>query len=174
MQTTGFSIDKESWMLLREEPLYSARFIDRAGTDELALVVRVEDLEWFLDTQSPVSLELTSWRSSGGAWVVTVSYQLHASFGGAKGGSFYMNPRQTMEAELLRKLTRQDTLVVVFLSEDCESHYTSKVMLDPQAVTTWRRQIVEINQGLKGQMTSEGDDEEFAAAVRELSMQDEG
>ena len=47
-------------------------------------------------------------------------------------------------------------------------------MLDPQAVTTWRRQIVEINQELKSRATSEADDEEFAAAMRELSLQDEG
>jgi hypothetical protein len=174
MQTTGFSIDKESWMLLREEPLYSARFIDRIGTDELALVVRVEALEWFLDAHPPVSLELTSWRSSGGVWVVVVSYQLHPHFGGEKGGSFYVNPRQATEADLLSKLTLQDALTVVFLSEDCESHYTSKMMLDPQAVTTWRRQIKEINQELKNRTASEGEDEEFAAAVRELSMQDEG
>lgn len=174
METTGISIEKESWAVLREEPLYSARFIARSGTDELVLVVRVEALDWFFEMQPPLLLDVTPWRSSQGVWVVIVSYQLRSSFGGAKGGSFYMNPRQEAEAELLRKLTQQESLPVIFLSEDCESHYTAKVMLDPQALMTWRLQIEEIREGLKGKVSLEGDDEEFAAAVRALSMQEEG
>lgn len=174
METTGISIEKESWAVLREEPLYSARFIARSGTDELVLVVRVEALDWFFEMQPPLLLDVTPWRSSQGVWVVVVSYQLRSSFGGAKGGSFYMNPRQEAEAELLRKLTQQEALPVIFLSEDCESHYTAKVMLDPQALMTWRLQIEEIREGLKGKVSLEGDDEEFAAAVRALSMQEEG
>jgi hypothetical protein len=141
METTGISINKESWALLREEPLYSARFIDRSGTDELALVVRVEALDWFLDVYPPVFLDLVSWRSPRGAWVVVVSYQLRPSFGAAKGGSFYMNPRQEAEAELLRKLIQQESLPVIFLSQDCASHYTTKAILDPQVLMTWRQQL---------------------------------
>ena len=38
MEKTGVVIGRDSWLLLRDEPLYSARFIDRDGTDELALV----------------------------------------------------------------------------------------------------------------------------------------
>jgi hypothetical protein len=173
METTGISIDKESWALLREEPLYSARFIDRSGTDELVLVVRVEALDWFFEMQPPLFLDLAPWRSPQGVWVVIVSYQLRPNFGGAKGGSFYVNPRQETEAELLRKLTRQESLPVIFLSEDCESHYTSKVMLDPQVLITWRLQVEEIQQGLKDQVALEDDDRAFAAAVCALSMQEE-
>jgi hypothetical protein len=84
-----------------------------------------------------------------------------------------VNPRQEAEAELLRKLMRQESLPVIFLSEDCEAHYTSKVMLDPQALMTWRLQIEEIQQGFKDKVALEGDDSEFAAAVRALSMQEE-
>lgn len=173
METTGISIDKESWALLREEPLYSARFIDRSGTDELVLVVRVEALDLFFEMQPPLFLDLASWRSPQGVWVVVVSYQLRPNLSGAKGGSFYVNPRQEAEAELLRKLMRQESLPVIFLSEDCEAHYTSKVMLDPQALMTWRLQIEEIQQGFKDKVALEGDDSEFAAAVRALSMQEE-
>ncbi len=45
MEKTGVVINRDSWLLLQDEPFYSARFIDRDGTDELALVVRVEELE---------------------------------------------------------------------------------------------------------------------------------
>ena len=45
MEKTGLVIGRDSWLLLQDEPLYSARFIDRDGTDELTLVVRVEELE---------------------------------------------------------------------------------------------------------------------------------
>ena len=53
MRQTGIVINKESWGLLQEEPLYCPRFIDRTGTDELALVVRVELIDFFLDAQLP-------------------------------------------------------------------------------------------------------------------------
>jgi hypothetical protein len=172
MEPTGISIGKESWALLREEPLYSARFIDREGTDELAVVVRVEALEWFFEVQPPVLLDLVSWRSPQGAWIVIVSYQLRPNFGGTKGGSFYLNPRQTGEAELLRKLTMRESLPVIFLREDCETHYTSEIMLDPQVVALWRGQIEEIKQGLKGRPMIDDVDTEFEAAVRELQMED--
>ena len=45
MEKTGVVINRDSWLLLQDEPFYSARFIDRDGTEELALVVRVEELE---------------------------------------------------------------------------------------------------------------------------------
>jgi len=173
METTGISINKESWAVLREEPLYSARFIDRAGTNELMLVVRVEVLDWFFEMHPPLFLDLGSWHSPHGVWVVVVSYKLRPSFGDVKGGSFYLNPRQEADAELLRKLIRQEALPVIFLSEDCEIHYTSKMMLDPQVLMNWRQQIEEIEQGLKGKTSGEDCEEEFAAAVRELSGQEE-
>jgi len=173
MQTTGISIDKESWMLLREEPLYLARFIDRIGTDELVLVARVTSLEEFLDVYPTALLDMRSWRSSRGVWVVVVSYQLRPSLGGTKGGSFYLNPRQAAEARLLDKLVGQEALPVILLSEDCDSHYTSKVVLDPQALMTWRQKLEEIQQDQKSQPAFVEHDEEFASAVHELAMQEE-
>ncbi|HXG19149.1 MAG TPA: hypothetical protein VNN62_08775, partial [Methylomirabilota bacterium] len=137
-----------------------------------AIVVRVEALEWFFAVQPPVLLDLVSWRSPRGAWVVIVSYQLRPNFGGIKGGSFYLNPRQMGEAELLRKLTMRESLPVIFLSEDCETHYTSGIMLDPQVVTFWRGQIEEIKQGLKGRSMAADVDADFEAAVRELQMEE--
>jgi hypothetical protein len=172
MQPTGISINKESWALLRDEPLYSARFIDREGTDELVVVVRVEMLEWFLDVQPPLTLELGSWRSPRGVWVVLVSYQLRPNFGVAQGGSFYLNPRLTSEAELLRKLVQQESLPVIFLSEDCGTHYTLRVPIDPQQRQTWRQQVEEVRLDLKGRVLEEGDDPEFAAAVQVLLEQE--
>ena len=59
MQQTGVVINRESWLLLMEEPLYSVRFIDREGTQELAIVSRVEDLDWFLEAAVPLTLALT-------------------------------------------------------------------------------------------------------------------
>lgn len=171
MEATGISIGKESWSLLREEPLYSARFIDRTGTDELAIVTRVEALDWFVEVQPPVLFDLVSWRSPHGAWVVVLSYQLRPNFGGVKGGSFYLNPRQSGEAEVLRKLVLKDSLTVIFLSEDCESHYTVSIPLDSQVLALWRGQLEEVNVGLNGKPFVEDVDEEFSAAVQELLEQ---
>jgi hypothetical protein len=171
MEATGISIGKESWGLLREEPLYSARFIDRAGTEELALVMRVEMLDWLLEVRPPMLFNLVSWRSPRGAWVVILSYQVRPSFGGTKGGSFYLNPRRDGEAEVLRKLVLKESLPVIFLSEDCESHYTVSVPLDSQMVALWRGQVEEIKLALRGQTLTEEVDAEFDLAVRELLEQ---
>lgn len=171
MEATGVSIGKESWTLLREEPLYSARFIDRAGTDELALVARVEELDWFVEVQPPALFDMVSWRSPRGVWVVVLSYQLRPTFGGTKGGSFYLNPRQHEEAEVLRKLVSKDSLPVIFLSEDCEAHYTVTVPLDPAVLAAWRGQLEEVNAGINGKPVIENLEQEFSAAVQELLEQ---
>lgn len=171
MAQTGIVINKESWAVLREEPLYSARFIDREGTEELALVIRVEVLDFFLDASLPLALDLTTWQSPQEIWVVAISYRLHPTFGSTQTGVFYLNPRQLADAELLRKLLQQETLSVIFLSADCEEHYTVGVVLDPQALGGWRQQLDEINQ-VKGRKTFTDEvDADFELAMRELQAQ---
>ena len=171
MQQTGIVIGKESWMLLRDEPLYSARFIDREGTDELALVIRVEMLDWFVEAHPPLTVDLSTWCGTQGKWVVVVAYQLQPSFGGAQGGVFYLNPGQSADAELLRKFLKQETLHVVFLSEDCEAHYTVGVSLHPQEQGHWRQLVEEIERTLAGKKRDAENDPDFAAAVQELRQQ---
>ena len=69
MRQTGIVINKESWGLLQAEPLYCPRFIDRTGTDELALVVRVELFDFFLDAQFPLTVDLPRGRvHKGPGW----------------------------------------------------------------------------------------------------------
>jgi len=171
MQQTGIVIGRESWLLLRDEPLYSARFIDREGTDELALVVRVEMLDWFIEVHPPLTVDLSTWRSPQGKWVVTFAYQLQPSFGGAQGGEFYCNPSDSTDAELLRKFLKQETLYVVFLSEDCEAHYTVGVSLDPQEQLHWRHLVEEMEHTLAGKPRDAENDPDFAVAVQELHYQ---
>jgi hypothetical protein len=103
--------------------------------------------------------------------VVVLSYQVCPNFGGTKGGSFYLNPRHSGEAEVLRKLVLKESVPVVFLSEDCESHYTVSVPLDSQVLALWRGQLEEINMGLSGKPFVEGADTEFDLAVQELLEQ---
>jgi hypothetical protein len=173
MAQTGIVINKESWGILREEPLYSPRFIDRSGTDELALVVRVELLDSFLDAQLPLTIDLSTWQSSQGTWVVIVTYQLHSTFGPATGGMFYLNPRQETDSEILRKLLRQEALAVVFLNEDCTEHYTTRLFFDPQAVTRWWQQVGEMKEALADTTPHDGHEAEFERAVQELQNREQ-
>jgi hypothetical protein len=168
MNPTGVSINKESWALLREEPLYSARFIDREGTEELALVVRVEMLDFFLDQHPPLTLALNIWQSSQGTWVVLVSYHLPSPVGPPQTGVFYLNPRQAVDREILRKISRRDTLSVIFLSEDCQEHYTVSIPHDPQTFEQWQSQLRAIVQEAQEPLLSDGADIKFEAAIREL------
>ena len=168
MAHMGIVISKESWAVLREEPLYSARFIDREGAEELALVVRVEELDSFLEAHPPLPLALTAWRSPQGTWVVALAYQLHPTFGEAKAGVFYLNPRQAADAEILRKLPRQESLCVIFLSADCSEHYTVGVAQPPQELAHWQQLMKDISQTLTGEMLADDEDPDFEAARQEF------
>jgi hypothetical protein len=171
MEHTGIVIGKESWAVLREEPLYSARFIDREGTEEIAVVMRVEAIDSFFEVQPPLTLDLTMWCSSQGTWVVTIVYQLRPTFAGAKGGVFYLNPRQVADAEILRKLLRQEGLVAILLSEDCHEHYTVRVVQDPRELDRWRQLAADMNRALTGMQLADGYDPGFAAALQEFQLE---
>ena len=168
MNPTGVSINKENWALLREEPLYSARFIDREGTDELALVLRVEVLDFFFDLHPPLTLDLDTWQSSQGAWVVLVTYQLPSPVGPPQAGVFYLNPRQSADAEILHKLSQHDTVSIIFLSEDCQEHYTVSIAHDPQTFVQWKPQIEAIAREIRQPLLTGSTDVDFEAAMREL------
>ena len=171
MAHMGIVIGKESWAVLRDEPFYSARFIDREGTEEIAVVVRVEALDWFMEVYPPLTVNLTTWCSPQGTWVVIIAYQLRPTFGGAKGGTFYLNPRQSADAEILRKFLQQEDLPAIFLSEDCSEHYTVKIVQDPQELNHWRALIDTMGQALAGEGLTNEEDEDFALAVEELEHQ---
>jgi hypothetical protein len=163
MAHTGVVINKESWAILRDEPLYSARFIDREGTDELALVMRVEILDLFFEADSPLMLSVTTWQSTQEVWVVLVTYQLPSFLGKLQTGIFYLNPCDVMDAAVLRKLVSHEKLAVIFLSEDCEAHYTVTIPLDPQALTRGQECLAAIPI-----VNTDGNEAAFSAAVREL------
>jgi len=170
MVHTGIMIGKESWAVLRDEPFYSARFIDREGTDEIALVVRVEALDWFLEVKPPLTLDLTTWCSPQGVWIVAIAYQLQPVFGGAKGGIFYLNPRHATDAEIPRKLLQQEGVPVIFLSEDCREHYTVKVVQDPRELDRWRQLVADMKHALAGTQLVDGHDLDFEAALQEFQL----
>ncbi len=163
---TGVVIDKASWRLLTDEPLYSLRFIDREGTDELAAVVRVEDLDWFVDTPRPLSLGLVVWRAPQRVRVVAVGYRLHPGFGSDKGGVFHLDPRRAEDAALLRKLVARDTLTAIFLSADTGLHYTVPVPLAPDQLQDWRMAVSRLDAA--GTPEAQSDEQTFDSACAEF------
>ncbi|MEW6299328.1 MAG: hypothetical protein AB1671_16580 [Thermodesulfobacteriota bacterium] len=168
MTPLGILIEKDSWAVLRDEPLYSARFVAREGTDELLLVVRVEEVDWFLEASPPLTCRLTAWRSSRGVWVAAFSYRLHPCCGGPRGGVFYLNPRHATDAALLRALPRQESLSVILLSEDCGEHYTVTVPHPPQELARWQEEVTPLLQAHAGPPLQGEEDPDFAAAVHEF------
>ena len=171
MQPTGVVINRESWLLLMEEPLYSVRFIDREGTQELAVVSRVEDLDWFIDAPLPLSLSLCTWQSPEQVWVVAVGYQLHPTFGGSKGGVFYLNPRQASEAALLRKLVGQEKLTVILLSDDTALHYTVSVPLSPPQLERWQSAVARLGLPAPDALLDTEEDPTFERALQAFQAQ---
>ncbi len=171
MQPTGVVINRESWLLLREEPVYSVRFIDREGTQELAVVSRVEDLDWFIEAPLPLTLRLSTWQSPEQIWVVAIGYQLHPTFGGSKGGVFYLNPRQASDTALLHKLVRQDKLTVILLSDDTELHYTVSVPLSPPQLERWQAAVARLGLPAAGALSDAEEDPAFDRALRAFQEQ---
>lgn len=171
MQPTGVVINRESWLLLREEPVYSVRFIDREGTQELAVVSRVEDLDWFIEAPLPLTLRLSTWQSPEQIWVVAIGYQLHPTFGGSKGGVFYLNPRQASDAALLHKLVRQDKLTVILLSDDTELHYTVSVPLSPPQLERWQAAVARLGLPAAGALPNAEEDPAFDRALQAFQEQ---
>lgn len=171
MEKTGVVIGRDSWLLLRDEPLYSARFIDRDGTDELALVVRVEELEWFVESGLPLAVSLCTWRSSRGVWLAAVAYQLSPSFGEARAGVFFLNPRRAEDVALLDKLPRQERLAAIFLSADCETHYTITLPQDDELRAGWRERVARIIQVGPDTSPSDEPDPAFEDALDEFQAQ---
>ena len=171
MKPTGVVINRESWLLLMEEPLYSVRFIDREGTEELAVVTRVEDLDWFIEAPLPLALCLSLWQSSEEIGVVAIGYQLHPTFGGSKGGVFYLNPRQASDTAILHKLVQQDNLAVIFLSEDTQLHYTVSVPLAPQQLNQWQKVVSQIHVGEREALLNGKEDAVFLNALQDFQEQ---
>ncbi len=171
MQPIGVVINRESWLLLMEEPLYSVRFIDREGTQELAVVSRVEDLGWFIDAPLPLSLSLCTWQSPKGIWVVAIGYQLHPTFGGSKGGVFYLNPRQASDTAILRKLVRQEKLTVILLSDDTELHYTVSVPLSPPRLELWQAAVARLGPSAADALLDAEEDPAFNRALQAFQAQ---
>ena len=171
MQPTGVVINRESWLLLMEEPVYSVRFIDREGTQELAVVSRVEDLDWFIDAPLPLSLSLRTWQSPEEIWVVAVGYQLHPTFGGSKGGVFYLNPRQASDTAILHKLVRQDKLTVILLSEDTALHYTVSVPLSPPQLERWQAAVARLGPPAADALLDTEEDPAFNRALQAFQAQ---
>lgn len=166
MQPTGVVINRESWLLLMEEPVYSVRFIDRESTQELAVVSRVEDLDWFIDVPLPLSLSLCPWQSPEQIWVVAIGYQLYPTFGGSKGGVFYLNPRQASDTAILRKLVQQEKLTVILLSEDTELHYTVSVPLSPPQLERWQAAVARLGPSAADELLDTEEDPAFNRALQ--------
>ena len=171
MQPTGVVINRESWRLLMEEPLYSVRFIDREGTQELAVVSRVEDLDWFIEAPLPLTLSLCPWQSPERIWVVAIGYQLHPTFGGSKGGVFYLNPRQASDAAILQKLVQQEKLTVILLSDDTALHYTVSVPLSPPQLERWQAAAAQLGLPAADTLTDAEEDPAFNRALQMFQAQ---
>ncbi len=176
MEKTGVVISRDSWLLLQDEPLYSVRFLDRDGTDELALVVRVEELEWFVETDLPLAVSLCTWQSGQGVWLAAIAYQLYPSFGETKAGVFFLNPRRAADVALLDKLPRQERLAVIFLSADCTTHYTTTLPQDDDQRAEWQDWISHLKRTVSNTNLSADLDSAFETALVEFqdrySLQD--
>ena len=135
------------------------------------MVSRVEDLDWFIEAPLPLTLRLSTWQSPEQIWVVAIGYQLHPTFGGSKGGVFYLNPRQASDAALLHKLVRQDKLTVILLSDDTELHYTVSVPLSPPQLERWQAAVARLGLPAAGALSDAEEDPAFDRALQAFQEQ---
>ena len=119
----------------------------------------------------PLAVSLCTWRSSRGVWLAAVAYQLSPSFGEARAGVFFLNPRRTEDVALLDKLPRQERLAAIFLSADCETHYTITLPQDDELRAGWRERVARITQVGPDTSPSDEPDPAFEDALDEFQAQ---
>jgi hypothetical protein len=102
---------------------------------------------------------------------VALAYLLHRTIGDTKGGIFYLNPCQVSDAEILRKLLKQEILHLIFFSADMSEHLTVGVTQSTQQLAHWRQLIEDMNRTLTGEKFDGDSDPNFETALQDFQAQ---
>ena len=158
--------EQRSELLKRE--LYKPRIYGAEGGGETGLLLRVEELSHFRDPQVPLAIKLVAYQSEEDTWVVCLILRIMRLPRGTLLAAAYLNPRQAMDHELLRRLSGQQIFPVTFLSEDVQQFASIPLSWSPVQREEVSRLIHSIDANLTGHKLSGGFDPDFESAVLEL------
>ena len=109
-------LDSRSHQRLRTTAPDSPAVVELRGGRETALAMRVEEVFSYRRPLQPFLLNCVGYQAKGGAWVVTLAFQLGAESERRIAGRVYLNPLQDEDAVLLQHLALQERFVFVFLN----------------------------------------------------------
>ncbi|MEW6296788.1 MAG: hypothetical protein AB1671_03495 [Thermodesulfobacteriota bacterium] len=101
---------------LLQLPLATPTLIRLDAPRQAALAMRVTDLFSFRRAGTALTAKLIGYHGKEGVWVVAVVFRLTGGRAGPCEGVACLNPKRADELSLLRQLTMQERLPVVFLS----------------------------------------------------------
>jgi hypothetical protein len=98
-------------------PVYTPALLALRDPEIAALIIRVDSLTAFQQTDLRVQTAFTAYEHNG-THLACVAFRIFDNPDDPLIGDAYLNPRQAIERKALENLTAQEQLPLVFLSED--------------------------------------------------------
>lgn len=109
-------LDSRSHQRLQTTAPDSPAVVELRGSRETALAMRVEEVFSYRRPLQPFLLNCIGYQAKGGAWVVTLAFQLGTESARHVAGRVYLNPLQDEGAVFLQHLALQERFVFVFVN----------------------------------------------------------
>jgi hypothetical protein len=153
--------------LLKREP-YKPRIFGLEGAEETGLLLRVKDPAPFRNPDLPIAVKLVAYQSAEETWLVAVVLRVEQLPPGTLIAAAYLNPHQSTDYELLRRLSKQLLFPIIFLEE----HVRESIDVRLSWSSIQREEVLRIIEGLDkslaGRQLSIGFDPAYEAALAEF------
>ena len=149
-------------------PTYTPFLLGLEGRNDTAVIIRVDDLASFLETELPITIKFVAYRGRLGAWVVCVAFRVVDDAHDPLEGDTYLNPRQAFDYELLLKLSRQKIFPIIFLAPDLRDAVGKRISWrDTQREEVFRA-VMAMQKDLRGEKLTGNYDPDFGTAKEEF------
>ena len=159
--------EHQRFELLKRE-LYKPRPFGLEGQEETGLLMRVKDLAHFSNPEIPVAIKLVAYQNAQNTWVICVILRVMELPPGTLLAAAYLNPRQTVDYDLLLRLSKQQIFPVILLSEDVREYVTIPLAWSAVQREEVLRILKSIDSNLTTHKLSGSFDPDFESAVLEL------
>ena len=153
---------------LLHSPPYTSTFLVVQEWEEPVLVMRVEELSLFQQKEYRARIGFQTWQSTSGTWVVAVPFCLEVHPRLQVKGIPCLNPRRTVDSEIIQKFSREKHIRFLFLSAALDDAADIQIAWPPAQRSQVRRLIRTIDQVLIGEKFVSAFDPDFEQARQEF------
>jgi hypothetical protein len=156
------------WSFLLKAPPYTSIFLLVQECEEPLLVMRVEELSLFCQTEYRASLSFETWCNTHGTWVVALPFRIKVCPQFSVEGMPCLNPRSARDAEIIRKFSRDETVRFLFLNANLSDSVNAEVAWPYDRRWYVEQCIQEMDHALIGEKLTSPFDPDFEQAKREF------